>query len=110
MGNVRVYRDQIAISCLEDDTDPSYRVVAAQAADKMLTINSVDASFALVKIEGVTYISARSDGTINVQRILERLRGGGHFDVAGAQVEDEEMQSTLSVLKKSIDDFLDKKL
>ena len=110
MGNVKIYRDSIAISSLEENTDPSYRVVAAQAADKMLTINNVEASFALVKIEGVTYISARSDGTINVQRILERLRGGGHFDVAGAQVEDEEMQSTIAVLRKSIDDFLDKKL
>lgn len=110
MGNVRIYRERIAISCLEEGTDPSYRVIAAQAADKMLTINAVDASFALVKIEGVTYISARSDGSINVQRILERLRGGGHFDVAGAQIEDEELQSTLSVLKRSIDDFLDKKL
>ncbi len=110
MGNVAIYRDRIAISCLDEETDPSYRVIAAQAADKMLTINSVDASFALVKIEGVTYISARSDGTINVQRILERLRGGGHFDVAGAQVEDQELQSTLSVLKRSIDDFLDKRL
>lgn len=109
MGNVAVYRERIAISCLEEGTDPSYRVIAAQAADKMLTIHSIDASFALVKIEGVTYISARSNGTINVQRILEHLRGGGHFDVAGAQIEDEEMQSTLSILKKSIDKYLDTK-
>ena len=110
MGNIRIYRDNIAISCLDEDTDPSYRLTAAQAADKMLTINRVDASFALVKIEGVTYISARSNGSVNVQRILERLRGGGHFDVAGAQVEGEELTSTVAVLKKSIDDFLDRKV
>ncbi len=109
MSDIQLYRGNIAITSVADNTDQSYRVIAAQAADKMLTINHVDASFALVKIGGVTYISARSHGTVNVQLILEKLKGGGHFDVAGAQVEGDSVQSVVSLLKEKIDEYLDRK-
>ncbi len=108
ISEMEIYRGNIAISCIESGTDPSYRVVAAQAADKMLSINRVEAAFALVRIENTTYISARSSGTINVQRILEAegLKGGGHFDVAGAQVANETVKSVRTILQDSIDAFL----
>lgn len=108
ISEMEIYRGNIAISCIETDTDPSYRVIAAQAADKMLAINRVEAAFALVRIDGTTYISARSKGTINVQRILEAegLKGGGHFDVAGAQVAEKGVRSVLTVLESSIDAFI----
>jgi len=60
-------------------------VLAAQAADDLLNITGIQASFVFVKIEGEIYISARSLGDINVQVILEALGGGGHMSVAGAQ-------------------------
>ena len=60
------------------------RVAAAKEADKLLNVKGVHASFALVKIDNAIHISGRSDGSINVQLILERLGGGGRFDTAGA--------------------------
>ncbi len=106
--NVLIYREKVAISYVDSDADASYRVIAAKAADKLLSVKGVAASFTLVTIGNKIHISARSDGSINVQLILERLNGGGHFDVAGAQVEGESMQSVATRLRESIDKFLDR--
>ncbi len=107
-ANALIYRDCVAISYVDNDTDGSYRVIAAKAADKLLSVKGVRASFTLVSIGSKIHISARSDGSINVQLILERLNGGGHFDVAGAQVEGESMQGVVTRLRASIDKFLDR--
>jgi c-di-AMP phosphodiesterase-like protein len=105
--NVLIYRDRIAISYVDEEADESYRVIAAKAADKLLTVKGVCASVTLVNIGNKIHISARSDGSINVQLILERLDGGGHYDVAGAQVEGESMQTVILRLRESIDRYLD---
>ena len=102
---INIYKGNIAISCCEGETDNSYRIIASKAADKMLTLRDIDAAFALVKIGDQIHISGRSSGTINVQLILERLNGGGHFDVAGAQVVSDSIMSVLETLKQSIDDY-----
>ncbi len=79
-SNVVIYRSSMAISVNEaPDTTPADRIAAAKAADKLLTVEGVKASFALCKIDDVIHISARSSGTINVQLILEKLNGGGHL-------------------------------
>lgn len=104
---ITVYRENVAISCCEGETDDSYRVIASKAADKMLTLKNIDAAFTLVKIGEQIHISGRSNGTVNVQVILEKLHGGGHFDIAGAQIKSESVVSVLDTLKSSIDDFLD---
>lgn len=106
-SHVVIYRDQIALSVCDGEADSSYRVVAAKAADKLLGVRGVHASFAMVKIGEKIHISARSDGSINVQVILEQLHGGGHFDVAGAQVEGDSVQAVISKLKEAIDKFVD---
>ncbi len=106
MSNIEIFRQHMAISCVEGETDPAFRVAAAKVAEKLLTIKNVDASFALVQINGNIHISARSNGRVNVQLILEKLRGGGHFDVAGAQVMGESMEHVLGNLKKSIEEYL----
>ena len=105
--SIVVYRNCIALSSCEGDTDESFRIVASKAADKMLTLRGVDAAFTLVRIGDQIHISGRSSGTINVQLILERLGGGGHFDVAGAQVVSDSIISVLESLKNSIDKSLD---
>ena len=87
--------------------DESYRIIAAKAADKLLTVKGVSASVTLVNIDGKVHISARSDGSINVQLVLERIGGGGHYDVAGAQVEGESIQTVILRLRESIDRYLD---
>jgi c-di-AMP phosphodiesterase-like protein len=106
-SHVVIYRDQIALSVCDGEADSSYRVVAAKAADKLLGVRGVHASFAMVKIGEKIHISARSDGSINVQVIMEQLHGGGHFDVAGAQVEGDSVQAVISKLKEAIDKFVD---
>ncbi len=105
--SITVYKGNIAISSCEGKTDDSYRVIASKAADKMLTLRGVDAAFTLVRIGEQIHISGRSSGKINVQLILEKLNGGGHFDVAGAQVVSDSIMSVLQTLKSSIDAYLE---
>ena len=102
---INIYRGNIAISTCEDDTDASYRIIASKAADKMLTLQGIEAAFALVKIGDQIHISGRSTGTINVQQILEKMHGGGHFDVAGAQLVSESVMNVIETLKENIDDY-----
>lgn len=104
---ITIYRENIAISCCDGETDETYRVIASKAADKMLTLRGVEAAFTMVRIGDQIHISGRSSGKINVQLILEKLSGGGHFDVAGAQVNSSSILSVLDTLKTSIDDYLD---
>ncbi len=104
---ITIYRGNIAISCCDADTDESYRIIASKAADKMLTLREIDAAFTIVRIGEQIHISGRSNGNINVQLILEKMHGGGHFDVAGAQINDESVLNVLETLKSCIDDYLD---
>ncbi len=87
-AHTRVYADSFAITWLSGDHVPpgGDRIAAAKAADKLLTLRGVEASFALALVPGGVAVSARSKGKINVQLIMEKLDGGGHFDMAGAQV------------------------
>lgn len=101
------YNGNIAISCCDGETDESYRIIASKAADKMLTLAGIDAAFTLVRIGEQIHISGRSNGEVNVQLILEKLGGGGHFDVAGAQVRSDSVEGVLESLKSSIDDYLE---
>ena len=105
--NVVIYRSVIAITFGEGEGESADRIAAAKSADKLLTVEGVRASFALISIDGVVHVSARSAGDINVQLILERLRGGGHYNAAGAQVEAKSVSEVLSMLKASIDAYLD---
>ena len=105
--SIVMYKNLIALACCEGNTDETYRVIASKAADKMLTLRGVYAAFTLVRIGEQIHISGRSTGKINVQLILEKLRGGGHFDVAGAQVVSDSIDEVLETLKKSIDEYLD---
>lgn len=106
--SIIMYKSGIAFACCDGDTDESYRVIASKAADKMLTLRGVNASFTLVQIGEQIHISGRSTGKVNVQLILEKLHGGGHFDVAGAQVVSNSVAEVLGTLKDSIDDYLEK--
>ena len=105
--NVSIYRENLAIA-KSSGTDEKYdRVAASKAAERLITVRKVDAAFALVNIGETIHISARSTGTINVQLILEKLRGGGHFDAAGAQVTDKTMDDVIVILKSAINQYLD---
>ncbi len=105
--SITVYNDNIAISSCDGDNDVSYRIVASKAADKMLALQNIEAAFAIVKIGETIHISGRSNGNINVQIILEKFNGGGHFDIAGAQIKSDSIESILATLKESIDEYIE---
>ena len=85
------------------------RIVAPQAADELLGIDNVDASFVLYETDGVVNISARSMGAINVQIIMEKLGGGGHHTMAGAQIKGIESEKVRQMLLESIDRYFEEK-
>ena len=100
--SARLYRQEIAIAALNSTTS---RVLAAQAADELLNISGISASFVLYPDEDTVYISARSIGSANVQVILEALGGGGNAATAGAQVKNSNVKDVLDKLVASIDKF-----
>ena len=110
-SNVKIYRNCFAITTnsLKENSvsDPSDRVAAAKAADKLLTVDGVLASFAICKIDNTVHISARSTGKTNVQIIIEKLGGGGHFDAAATQIKDVSVNEALAMLKNAIDEYAD---
>lgn len=104
-SNIVIYRSVTAISLGEGEGDSRDRITAAKAADRLLEVEGVKASFALIPIGDAIHISARSTGSVNVQLILEKLRGGGHFDAAGAQVPGCTVTQALVKLKEAIDEY-----
>lgn len=106
-SEAHIYRDQIAITAIEGTGSSGDRVAAAKAADKLLTVRNVNAAFALIRIGNVVHISARSGGSINVQLILEKIGGGGHFDVAGAAIAESELEEAERQLIGAIDAYFE---
>ena len=101
----RLYRGNIAIAALDY---PANRVLAAQAADELLNIRGIMASFVLYPDDGRVIMSARSIGDANVQVILEALGGGGNAATAGAQISGKSVRQVLAELVASIDKFYEK--
>ena len=100
--SARLYRQEIAIAALNTGTT---RVLAAQAADELLNISGISASFVLYPDGDQVIISARSIGKANVQVILEPLGGGGNPATAGAQMQNIDVKDALDRLVESIDKF-----
>lgn len=100
--NVEIYRGSCAITIVED-SDGADRVIAAKAADNLLTVDGIEASFAAIRMGDTVHLSARSSGAVNVQLILEEMGGGGHYDSAGAQCPGESMDAIIDRLKAAID-------
>ena len=100
----RLYREEIAIAALNS---PTTRVLAAQAADELLNISDITASFVMYPDDGQVIISARSIGKVNVQLVLEPLGGGGNAATAGAQMKDTDIKDALDRLVASIDKFFE---
>ena len=101
-----MYRSNIAVSVVEEPGVD--RVAAAQAADDLLTLKGVQASFVIYAAEGAVLMSARSLGEINVQVILEALGGGGNSTTAGARIEDTDPESVHQQLIGVLDAYFEK--
>lgn len=101
--SAELINESIAISTY-DEVDKDSNVICAKAADELLTISNVTASFVLGKLGDKIGISGRSIGDINVQVILEKLGGGGHITLAGAQVEGS-IEEVKENLKQKIEEY-----
>ena len=100
--NARVYRETLAVSCEDAETD---RALAGQAADELLNIDGIETSFVLFRQKDMIYISARSVGRVNVQMVLEPLGGGGNAATAGAQLKGVTMDEARNKLVEAIDRY-----
>ena len=104
--HAEVYRGAFAISVCPADKIESPTIVGAQAANELLNIVGIKASFVLTEYQGKIYISSRSIDEINVQLIMERVGGGGHLNVAGAQLTNCTIQEAKRMIQDTIDEMI----
>ncbi len=107
VSQAEIYRQFFAISICTADDLPSPTVIGAQAANELLDIRGIKASFVLTDYQGKIHISARSIDEVNVQIIMERMGGGGHLNVAACQMEGTGLAEAIGALKRTIDSMLD---
>jgi len=103
VSQAEIYRHVYAISVCNSEDLESPTIVGAQAANELLNIKGVKASFVLTEFQNQIYVSARSIDEVNVQIIMERLGGGGHMNVAGCQMDDMTITEAIVVLKNTLD-------
>jgi c-di-AMP phosphodiesterase-like protein len=103
VSQAEIYRNAYAISICTSEDLQSPTVVGAQAANELLNIKGVKASFVLTDYQNQVYVSARSIDEVNVQIIMERLGGGGHMNIAGCQMEDVSLMEAISIVKNTLD-------
>lgn len=107
ISNMEVYRGCFAFSVSPSEGLSSPTIVAAQAANEMLDIRGIKASFVFTDFGGKIYISARSIDEVNVQIIMEKLGGGGHMSTSGAQLKDVTMEEAIAIVKKTLDTMIE---
>lgn len=105
ISNTKIIDDRICISYARTHTD-NMNVVIAQAADELLTVKKIEASFILGEKDGTIFISARSLGKINVHVLMEKIGGGGHMDIAGAQLEGMSIGEAYTIVHRIIEEYL----
>ena len=99
VNRAEIYKNQFAISTCESEGVLSPTVVGAQAANELLNIKGVKASFVFTYYQNIVYISARSIDEVNVQIIMEKMGGGGHMSIAGSQLENTNIEDAVGRLK-----------
>lgn len=105
--DTELYEGVFAIAESKSEGIESPTVFASKIANSLLDISNVKASFALTKYRGKVYISARSIDEVNVQVMMERLGGGGHINMAGAQLENVEVEEAKNMIKQEIDSMIE---
>ena len=105
ISNTHIIDNRICISYSKMKSE-NINVVIAQVADELLTVKNVEASFVLGEKNGIIFISARSLGKINVHVLMEKLGGGGHMDIAGAQLEGVSIQEAYKKVNYIIEQYL----
>ena len=105
--DTELYKDAFAIAESKSEGIESPTVFASKIANSLLDINGVKASFVLTKYRGKVYISARSIDEVNVQIMMEQLGGGGHINMAGAQLENVEVEAAKDMIREEIDKMIE---
>lgn len=103
VSTAKIY-DRFAIASVENATDAT-RISAPQACDELLNIQDVDASFVIYNLNNIINISARSFGSVNVQLIMEKLKGGGHQTMAATQLANTNIEEATKNLISAIDEY-----
>jgi c-di-AMP phosphodiesterase-like protein len=107
VSSAKLYDHEIAISFSKED-DPNAQLIAAQAADDLLDIRGISTSFVIsIDKNELIFISGRSLGDINVQIVLEKIGGGGHMTVAGAQLSGCTLEEARDQLLKAIEEYFE---
>ena len=107
VSQAEIYRGAYAISVCSGADVQSPTVIGAQAANELLNIIGVRASFVLTEYAGQIFVSARSIDEVNVQVIMERMGGGGHMNIAGCQMEEMTIPEAIGVLKHTLDQMIE---
>ncbi len=107
VSQAEIYKQFFAISVCTADDLPSPTIIGAQAANELLNIRGIKASFVLTDYQGQIYISARSIDEVNVQLIMERMGGGGHLNTAACQMEGVGIIEAIGALKRTVDSMLE---
>ena len=107
VSQAEIYRHAFAISTCTSEDIQSPTVVGAQAANELLNIKGVKASFVLTEYQNQVFVSARSIDEVNVQVIMEKMGGGGHLSVAGCQLNDASLAEGIGILKATLDRMLE---
>lgn len=102
VSQAEIYRNSYAISVCQSEGLESPTVVGAQAANELLNIRGIKASFVLTLYNEVVYVSARSIDEVNVQIIMERMGGGGHLNIAGTQISGGTVEDGIETIKKTL--------
>ena len=106
VSQAEIYMDAYAISICDAENCSSPTVVGAQAANELLNIKGVKASFVFTYYNNQVYISARSIDELNVQIVMEKLGGGGHMSIAGAQLPDTTVMDAIGLLKDTLSEMI----
>ena len=107
VSHAQIFRDAFAISVCNAENVQSPTVVGAQAANDLLDIKGVKASFVFTRYQGKVFVSARSIDEVNVQLIMEKMGGGGHLNIAGCQLDNVTIDEAIATLKKTISDMIE---
>lgn len=107
VSQAEIYKQYFAISICTAEDSPNPTIIGAQAANELLNIKGIKASFVLTDYQGKIYVSARSIDEINVQIIMEKMGGGGHMSTAACQMEGCGIIEAIGELKATIDTMLE---
>ena len=108
ISSAEIYREAFSIGVCPSEGLPSPTIVCAQAANELLEIKGIKASVVMTEYHGLIYLSARSIDEVNVQVMMEKLGGGGHRTIAGAQLSGISMEEAKDRVKAVIDEMLQK--